>query len=76
MGYFKNQLIAQQVEEADRIPAPKPASEHVAFPTRRSRTQARRIANHNIRKMNRRLLIDAIVYVAIGFVAGLTAGWL
>lgn len=31
MGYFKNELIAQQVEEGDRVPEPKPATEHVAL---------------------------------------------
>jgi len=31
MGYFKNQLIADQVELGDRVPAPKPASSHVAY---------------------------------------------
>jgi len=31
MGYLKNQLIASQTEVGDRVPAPKPASSHVAF---------------------------------------------
>lgn len=31
MGYFKQQLIAEQVEIGDRLPAPKPASSHVAL---------------------------------------------
>lgn len=31
MGYFKNELISQQVEVGDRVPAPKPATEHVAL---------------------------------------------
>jgi hypothetical protein len=31
MGYFKNQLIADQVELGDRLPAPKPATDHVAL---------------------------------------------
>ena len=74
MGYHKNQLIAEQVEEADRIPAPKPATSHVAFPTRRSRKQASRIARHNYRKMNQRIILDAVVYVGIGFLAGITMG--
>lgn len=42
MGYHKNLIIAGQVEEADRIPAPRPASSHVAFPTRRLTRQALR----------------------------------
>lgn len=33
MGYFKQQLISEQVEVGDRVPAPKPASEHVALQT-------------------------------------------
>lgn len=31
MGAFKNQLIAEQVEEADRIPAPIRAERHVSL---------------------------------------------
>src|SRR6056297_3639474 len=31
MGYFKNKLIEQQVELGDRVPAPKPAADHVAL---------------------------------------------
>ena len=31
MGYYKQQLIADQVEVGDRIPAPKPAASHVAL---------------------------------------------
>lgn len=31
MGYYKNRLIELQVEVGDRVPAPKPASEHVAL---------------------------------------------
>lgn len=31
MGYFKNQLIANQVELGDRVPAPKPATDHIAL---------------------------------------------
>lgn len=42
MGYFKNEIIANQVEEADRIPAPRPATSHVAFPSRRLTRQAQR----------------------------------
>lgn len=33
MGYFKNQLIADQVELGDREPEPLPATRHVAYPT-------------------------------------------
>lgn len=31
MGYYKQQLIAEQVEVGDRVPAPKPATSHVAL---------------------------------------------
>ena len=31
MGYFKNKLIEDQVELGDRVPAPKPAADHVAL---------------------------------------------
>lgn len=39
MGAFKNQIIASQVEVGDRVPAPRPATSHVAFPERRLRRQ-------------------------------------
>lgn len=39
MGGFKNELIAAQVEVGDRVPSPRPASSHVAFPERRLRRQ-------------------------------------
>jgi len=42
VGYFKNQIIADQVEQADRVPAPRSSSTHVAFPTRRLTRQAER----------------------------------
>ena len=31
MGFFKNELIEQQVEVGDRVPKPKPAETHVAW---------------------------------------------
>jgi hypothetical protein len=31
MGYFKNRIIANQVELGDRIPAPRSAKSHVAY---------------------------------------------
>jgi hypothetical protein len=42
MGALKNQLIAEQVEVGDRIPAPKPATSHVAFPERRLQRKVER----------------------------------
>lgn len=52
MGYFKNQLIANQVELGDRVPAPKPATAHVALRQGVTRKQQRnferlRKAEHN-----------------------------
>jgi len=40
MGYFKNKIIAGQVEVGDRVPQPRPATSHVAFPSRRLQRQA------------------------------------
>lgn len=31
MGYFKNQIIADQVELGDRVPPPIPARRHLAY---------------------------------------------
>ena len=74
MGYYKNQLIASQVEVGDRIPAPKPATSHVAFPTRRSRVEAERISREKMRKLNRELLGTAVGYTTIGFALGIFLG--
>jgi len=43
MGYFKNEIIANQVELGDRMPQPKPATSHIAL-TRRQTVDARRVA--------------------------------
>jgi RecA/RadA recombinase len=35
LGYYKQQEIAQQLEVADRVPRPRPASSHVTLQIRR-----------------------------------------
>jgi len=76
MGFHKQQLIADQVELGDRVPAPKPAASHVAysssiaFPSRRLQRKARNESASRIKKMSRQLAINAIVYIAIGAVTG------
>ena len=35
MGYYKQQAISAEVEVADRVPRPRPASSHVSLTVRR-----------------------------------------
>lgn len=44
MGYFQNIEISEQVEEADRVPPPIPASRHLGHGTRKD---FREIYNHH-----------------------------
>lgn len=74
MGYFKNQLIAEQVEVGDRVPAPRPATSHVAFPTRRQRIEAQRLIRENLEKQTRDLYVSAAVYFGIGVALGVFVG--
>lgn len=69
MGAFKNQLIAEQVEEADRVPAPKPATSHVSL----TRAQARaihRATDQQMKKTMREAYLLTLVSFAIGAVFG------
>jgi hypothetical protein len=84
MGYYKNLEVAGQVEEADRVPPPKPASSHVAytaqpvavsstyltyFPTRRL---TRQIEKATARQERCRLL-RRIGWTLIGVTLGISA---
>ena len=69
MGYFKNQLIADQAEEADRVPAPKPATSHVSL----TRAQARAIqqaTNQQVKKTMREAYLLTLVAFGLGTVFG------
>ena len=57
MGYFKQQQIASMVEAGDRVPAPKPVTHHVAYPTRRL---ARQIERATTRRLFKRRCIWAL----------------
>lgn len=70
MGAFKNQLVADQVELGDRIPAPKPANPRVAHPSRKSWRKAQMEHQKRIKRMTRELFLSAIVYVTIGAFLG------
>lgn len=52
MGYYKQNEIETQVEEADRVPAPKPASVHVAL-------QPRPITRKSIKQQQKELARQA-----------------
>lgn len=64
MGQLKQQLIADQVEEADRPAPPLPASVHAAvtMPTRRDR----RIRQEQIRRRD----TDILVSMSLSFLLG------
>jgi hypothetical protein len=74
MGYHKNQLIAYQVEVGDRVPEPKPATRHVAFPNRRLRRNAERLNRQRMRDLNRQLIVQAAGYTLIGTALGIFVG--
>lgn len=69
MGAFKNQLIAEQVEEADRVPAPKPATSHVSL-TRAQARAIQRATDQQMKKTMREAYLLTLVSFAIGAVFG------
>lgn len=71
MGYFKNELIAGQVEVGDRIPAPKPATSHVAFPERRLRRQMEQRVRRSVRADLRAVTLNSLMMFVLG---GITVG--
>lgn len=76
MGYFKNQLIAQQVELGDRVPAPIPASRHVSnqhgLVSRRWLRQLER--EHRDHHRTQAVVIGAFA-LAGGLLFGFFLGW-
>lgn len=78
MGYYKNELIAGQVELGDRVPAPKPARHHVAWDTRRDVREAREWASKRA-KYRRRLFAGwwwsgALTAFPAGVIVGVIVG--
>ena len=75
MGYFKNQLIADQVELGDRIPAPKPATDHVANSHGiLSRRFIRHLEREHNREHNARLMVAGAIALAVGIALGFAVG--
>jgi hypothetical protein len=72
MGYYKNIEIATQVEEPDRLPAPVPASQHIAYGTRK---QFREIYNHH-RKVARAKQRKEITEISALLLASAVLGFL
>lgn len=68
MGAFKNQIIAGQVEVGDRIPAPRPATSHVAFPERRMRRQVEREFSRSLKRDMSRIRNSVIASFLLGAV--------
>ena len=70
MGYYKQQEIAAQVEQADRVPPPRAGITHaVFFPERRLRRSAER--------RNREQFATAVLVISFAifmFVAGVVLG--
>lgn len=77
MGYFKNQLIANQVELGDRIPEPKPATTHVAL-SRRQTVDARRAAAARMREYERvtrgLVMSGGLIGLILGVIGGIALG--
>jgi len=74
MGYPDNEIIAGQVELGDRIPEPKPAYRHVAYPTRKAAKQGRELARARVKKIEREILWGTLSTLVVGGVAGLVIG--
>jgi len=74
MGYFKNQLIAEQVELGDRVPAPKPAWHHVAWDTRRGRLAWEAAGRRALRRAVGHWFAGGFFGILIGFIAGVMMG--
>jgi hypothetical protein len=78
MGYFKQLEIADQVEIADRIPAPKPATTHVSYPTRRLYREIERATEQNRRNtcINKLITVFAVGIVITNIALMVyTGGW-
>ena len=74
MGYFKNQLIAEQVELGDRVPNPKPATDHVAYPTRKTNRHWYDISQAQVKNREVAYRYVVIGWLLIGASIGFAAG--
>lgn len=74
MGYYKQLEIANQVEEADRFPAPKRARDHVAL----SGGMSRRVLIALEKQGKNEIVLRREVVIGAAFVLGalITAGWI
>lgn len=69
MGYYKNEEVAGQVEEADRVPQPRRAVNHaVFFPERRMRRHAEK------RAQDKALPWLVAMWAGTMFIMGMTLG--
>jgi predicted nucleic acid-binding Zn ribbon protein len=77
MGYYKNQEIANQVEEPDRLPEPIPAARHIANGHSLTRLERNRLERYRKRVRREDLIVRLILSLAIitiGLIAVL--GWI
>lgn len=74
MGYYKNKELEQVIEVGDRVPAPKPAREHIAYPNRKSMREIRHRATQWRVQSRGQLLLDVIAYGVTGLVIGFILG--
>lgn len=75
MGGFKNEIIAGQVEVGDRVPQPRPASSHVAFPSRRLQRQVekgRRYVTLSRGQYQVAMAWVTVVALAVGILVGVS----
>jgi hypothetical protein len=77
MGYYKNEEIANQVEEPDRIPAPRPAYTHPAYRYYDSRVVQKRLEK-NLRRAKREEALERFALIAAVIFIGVIAvlGWI
>jgi hypothetical protein len=74
MGYFKQLEIANQVEVGDRLPAPKPAREHVAWLSEETRAD-RKLKQRLARKQRRAENIDTAILLSVVMFIGIMGIW-
>lgn len=74
MGYYKQLEIANQVEEADRFPAPLPARDHVAL----SGGMSRRVLIALEKQGKNRIVLrrDLVIGVSIVLAVLIIGGWI
>ncbi len=69
MGYWKNQLIAEQVEVGDRVPVPIPAANHVSLQYRNKKIVGPVVMSRIT--YARQIVLVSVFSMALGVLIGL-----